>query len=93
MRPAAPIAGALGLILVVTALLVGRRFETDITRASARVAHGRLLAVTRCGRALWHSLVDFRQNFNVQAITWLLEFALLYMASLTAYRLEHNRCR
>jgi membrane protease YdiL (CAAX protease family) len=37
--------------------------------------------------ALWHLLVDFRQNFNAQGIAWLLEFALLYMAALTAYRL------
>lgn len=37
--------------------------------------------------AIWHVLVDFRQNFNVQGISWLLEFALLYLAALTAYRL------
>jgi hypothetical protein len=27
--------------------------------------------------ALWHGLVDFRQNFNAQGVGWLLEFALL----------------
>jgi len=37
--------------------------------------------------ALWHALVDFRQNFNAQGVLWLLEFTLLYMAALTAYRL------
>ncbi len=37
--------------------------------------------------ALWHALVDFRQNFNTHGVLWLLEFALLYMAALTAYRL------
>jgi membrane protease YdiL (CAAX protease family) len=37
--------------------------------------------------ALWHALVDFRQTFNAQGVHWLLEFALLYLAALTAYRL------
>lgn len=37
--------------------------------------------------ALWHGLVDFRQNFHTQGIAWLCEFAILYMAALTAYRL------
>jgi membrane protease YdiL (CAAX protease family) len=37
--------------------------------------------------ALWHGLVDFRQNSSAQGASWLLEFALLYMAALTAYRL------
>jgi CAAX protease family protein len=36
--------------------------------------------------ALWHALVDFRQNFNTMGITWLLEFAVFYVAALTAYR-------
>jgi membrane protease YdiL (CAAX protease family) len=37
--------------------------------------------------ALWHLLVDFRQNFNAQGIVWPLEFAVFYTATLTAYRL------
>jgi membrane protease YdiL (CAAX protease family) len=37
--------------------------------------------------ALWHVLVDFRQNFNILGAAWLLEFALFYVAALTAYRL------
>ena len=37
--------------------------------------------------ALWHVLVDFRQNFNAQGSAWLLEFAVFYIATLTAYRL------
>jgi membrane protease YdiL (CAAX protease family) len=37
--------------------------------------------------ALWHGLVDFRQNFHALGMAWLLEFALLYMAALTGYRL------
>ena len=37
--------------------------------------------------ALWHGPVAFRQNFNVQGIAWLLEFVILYVAALTAYRL------
>jgi membrane protease YdiL (CAAX protease family) len=37
--------------------------------------------------ALWHVLVDFRQNFNAQGLAWLLEFAVFYIATLTAYRL------
>ena len=36
--------------------------------------------------ALWHVLVDFRQNFTTMGIAWLLEFAVLYLAALTAYR-------
>ena len=37
--------------------------------------------------ALWHVLVDFRQNFNTLVAAWLLEFAAFYVAALTAYRL------
>lgn len=37
--------------------------------------------------ALWHALVDFRQNFNAQGVNWLIEFFVLYIAALTAYRL------
>jgi uncharacterized protein len=37
--------------------------------------------------ALWHVWVDFRQNFNTVGIAWLLEFAIFYVATLTAYRL------
>jgi uncharacterized protein len=37
--------------------------------------------------ALWHVLVDFRQNFNILGMAWLLEFAVFYVAALTAYRL------
>lgn len=37
--------------------------------------------------ALWHLLVDVRQNFNTMGIAWLLEFAVFYVATLTAYRL------
>jgi membrane protease YdiL (CAAX protease family) len=37
--------------------------------------------------ALWHVLVDLRQNFSAQGIAWLLEFFVLYIAALTAYRL------
>jgi membrane protease YdiL (CAAX protease family) len=36
--------------------------------------------------ANWHLLVDFRYNFNTMGIAWVLEFAILYMATLTAYR-------
>ena len=37
--------------------------------------------------ALWHVLVDFRQNYNTMGIAWLVEFAVFYVATLTAYRL------
>jgi membrane protease YdiL (CAAX protease family) len=37
--------------------------------------------------ALWHALVDFRQNFDAQGVTWLVGFAILYVMALTAYRL------
>ena len=36
--------------------------------------------------ALWHVLVDFRQNYRAMGLDWLLEFAVLYLATLTAYR-------
>ena len=36
--------------------------------------------------ALWHVMVDFRQNANAMGLAWLLEFAVLYIAALTAYR-------
>jgi membrane protease YdiL (CAAX protease family) len=39
------------------------------------------------GWALWHALVDFRQNFNAMGFAWSLEFAVFYLAALTAYRL------
>lgn len=37
--------------------------------------------------ALWHGLVDFRQNSCALGSLWLLEFALFYVGALTAYRL------
>lgn len=37
--------------------------------------------------ALWHVLVAFRQDFHTMGIAWLFEFAVLYIAALTAYRL------
>ena len=43
------VAGAAGLILRITALFVWWRFNNDIKQARARVAHGSLLAATRCG--------------------------------------------
>ena len=36
--------------------------------------------------ALWHVLVDFRQNFSTMNLAWLLEFAVFYLAALSAYR-------
>lgn len=36
--------------------------------------------------ATWHALVDFRQNYSAMGHGWLLEFAVLYLATLTAYR-------
>lgn len=36
--------------------------------------------------ALWHVWVDFRQHFNAEGVVWLLEFAIFYVATLTAYR-------
>ena len=40
--------------------------------------------------ATWHGLVDFRQNFSAMGaawVVWLLQFAVLYLAILTAYRI------
>jgi len=36
--------------------------------------------------ALWHVMVDFRQNFTTMGVAWPLEFAVFYLAALTAYR-------
>ena len=39
--------------------------------------------------AMWHLLVDFRQNYSAMGgawMAWLLSFAVLYVATLTAYR-------
>jgi membrane protease YdiL (CAAX protease family) len=36
--------------------------------------------------ALWHVLVDYRQNASAMGALWLLEFAVLYIGALTAYR-------
>lgn len=37
--------------------------------------------------ALWHVLVDFRYNFGTMGIAWPLEFAVVYVATLTPYRI------
>lgn len=37
--------------------------------------------------ALWHVLVDFRQNHGPMGNFWLLEFAVFYAGALTAYRI------
>ena len=37
--------------------------------------------------ALWHGLVDFRQNSAAMGTLWLLEFAVFYVGALTAYRM------
>jgi membrane protease YdiL (CAAX protease family) len=36
--------------------------------------------------ALWHVLVDYRQNSSAMGALWLLEFAVFYIGALTAYR-------
>ena len=35
---------------------------------------------------MWHVMVDFRQNVSTMGVGWLLEFAVLYLANLTSYR-------
>lgn len=37
--------------------------------------------------ALWHLLVDFRYNASTMGAAWVLEFAIVYLAALTPYRL------
>jgi uncharacterized protein len=37
--------------------------------------------------AFWHLLVDFRYNFNAMGFKWPLEFAIVYIATLTPYRM------
>jgi uncharacterized protein len=37
--------------------------------------------------ALWHLLVDFRYNVSAMGIAWPLEFAIVYLATLTPYRM------
>ncbi len=56
----------------------------------------RLLARQRAGSAglllglvwaFWHLLVDFRYNFEAMGMVWPLEFAIVYIATLTPYRM------
>nr|WP_294552399.1 type II CAAX endopeptidase family protein [uncultured Rhodopila sp.] len=56
----------------------------------------RLLARQRAGTAglllglvwaFWHLLVDFRYNFEAMGVVWPLEFAVVYIATLTPYRM------
>ena len=56
----------------------------------------RLLARQRFGMAglslgliwaLWHLLVDFRYNVGTMGSAWIVEFAIVYVAALTAYRI------
>lgn len=37
--------------------------------------------------AFWHLLVDFRYNFGAMGARWLLEFAVVYVSTLTPYRI------
>ena len=37
--------------------------------------------------AFWHLFVDFRYNFAAMGIVWPLEFAIVYLATLTPYRI------
>jgi membrane protease YdiL (CAAX protease family) len=37
--------------------------------------------------ALWHLLVDLRYNFSTMGGAWVLEFAIVYLATLTPYRI------
>ncbi len=37
--------------------------------------------------ALWHLLVDLRYNFSAMGGGWILEFAIVYLATLTPYRI------
>ena len=37
--------------------------------------------------AFWHLLVDFRYNIDAMGAAWLLEFAIVYVATLTPYRM------
>jgi membrane protease YdiL (CAAX protease family) len=37
--------------------------------------------------AFWHLLVDFRYNFEAMGVVWPLEFAIVYLATLTPYRI------
>jgi CAAX protease family protein len=56
----------------------------------------RLLALQRLGIAglslgltwaFWHMLVDFRYNIDALGAAWLLEFTVVYIATLTPYRM------
>ena len=37
--------------------------------------------------AFWHLLVDFRYNFSAMGARWLLDFAIVYLATRTPYRM------
>lgn len=41
--------------------------------------------------AVWHLLVDFRYNAGAMGPVWLLEFAVVYLATLTPYRILMTR--
>jgi hypothetical protein len=41
--------------------------------------------------ALWPLLVDFRYNINTMGVAWPLEFAIVYLATLTPYRVLMTR--
>jgi len=43
------VAGMVGLVFVIAALLIWWRFDSDMGRASARVSHGSTLVATHCG--------------------------------------------
>jgi len=59
--------------------------------ATPRLVAGYGLAVAGCSLgltwALWHLLVDFRHNIGTMGVAWPLKFAIVYLATLTPYRM------
>ena len=58
-------------------------FATPLLLARQRMA-GLLLGLVW---GFWHLLVDFRYNFKAMGMIWPLEFAIVYLATLTPYRI------
>ena len=78
--------------LFAVGLLAGSFEEIGWTGfATPRLLAGQSLGVAGLSlgllRAFWHLLVDFRYNIDAMGTAWLLEFAIVYLATLTPYRM------
>ena len=79
-------------VLFAVALLAGSFEEIGWTGfATPRLLARRSLGMAGLSLGLtwafWHLLVDFRYNIDAMGAAWLLEFAIVYVATLTPYRM------